>query len=125
MDEQINFEDLDIGTKESVKLKPAHVKIVKITIAPFGKKGANKVTCSVQHPESLQPINISSVRLERKQKLETTGLWINMDDEKKLQKGSALVHFLNFLGCKTIRELEGKWCHTIEDDSGYLVFKAY
>lgn len=126
METQENLETIEIGTKETTKLEPAKVKIVKAFVEPVGEKGAKKVVCEVQHPSKTDAtIQISSVKAERKGKLETSGLWVNLDEDKKIRKGSSLAHFIQFLGAQNVKGLEGKECVTVEDESGYLVFKAY
>lgn len=119
------FETIGIGTKETEKLTPAKVKIVKTTIEVVGEKGSKKVQCEVQHPSSQTTIKISAAKIERKGKLDVGGLWFNQDEDKLIKKGSLLASFLNFMNVPNTKELEGKECLTVEDDSGYLVFKAY
>ena len=122
MDEQ---ENLEIGTKEAMKLKPGKVKIVSATIQPVGDKGAKKLVCEVKHQDKDETIQISSVKYEQKGKLAVSGLWVNRDDDKKIRKGSALALFLESLEAKTLEDLKDKEVQTVEDDSGYLTFKIY
>ena len=112
METQENLEIIGIGTKEATKLEPATVKIVKAIVEPVGDKKAKKVSCEVKHPSANETIKISSVRAEKKGKLNVGGLWFNQDEDKNIN-------------ARTVKELEGKECQTVEDDSGYLVFKAY
>ena len=72
-----------------------------------------------------ETIQISSVKFENKGKLDVVGLWINLDEDKKVRKGSALAVLMNFLEVKSIEGLKGKEVMTAEDEKGYLVFKAY
>ena len=125
METQENLEEIGIGTKESQKLEPKTVKIVKATVEAVGDKGAKKVVCEVKHPDKEETIQISGAKLEKKGKLESTGLWVNLDDDKMLKKGSSTALFLQFIKASNIKELTDKECATVEDDSGYLVFKAY
>lgn len=125
MEEQKNFENIGIGTKETTKLEPATVKIVKAVVESVGEKQANKVSCEVKHPKAEDTIKISSAKVETKGKLSVGGLWFNQDDDGNIRKGSLLANFLVFMKAKNIKELEGKELMTVEDDSGYLVFKAY
>lgn len=125
METQIEFETLEIGTKESIKLKPARVKIVRTEIEQVGDKKSSKLICFVKHPQAEKEIQISAVKLERNKKLETSGLWVNLDEDKKLRKSSSLVLFLQTCNADNIKSLAGKECDTVEDESGYLVFKAY
>lgn len=125
METQENLENIGIGTKELTKLKPATVKIVKATVETVGDKNARKVSCEVRHPSAEDTIKISSAKVEGKKKLTIGGLWFNQDEDENIRKGSLLANFLSFMKAKTVKELEGRDCMTVEDDSGYLVFKAY
>lgn len=125
MSEQAQLETKGIGTKETTKLEPATVKIVKAYVEEVGEKKSKKVQCEVKHPAQEDTIKISSVRSERKGKLGIGGLWFNEDEDGLIRKGSLLADFLNFVKVPNIKELEGKEVATVEDDSGYLVFKAY
>jgi hypothetical protein len=125
METQENLETLEVGTKESIKLDPAIVKIVKSCVETVGDKGSKKAVFEVKHPAQEELIKISAVKIERKGKLERGGLWFNQDEDGKIRKGSFLANFIGYLKAKNIKELEGKECATVEDESGYLVFKAY
>ena len=125
MEEQKNLETIGIGTKETIKLEPGNVKIVKATVETVGEKNAKKVVCEVKHPAAEDIIHISSAKIERKGKLDVGGLWFNQDEDEMIRKGSLLATFLSFMKVGNIKELEGKECMTVDDDSGYLVFKAY
>src|SRR3990167_8314185 len=113
MESQENLRTIGIGTKETTKLKPANVKIVKVEIVTVGEKGSNKVVCHAKHPDAELTIAISSVKyVNKQQKLVTTGLWVNLDDEKKIKKGSAFALFLSLLSCANVEALEGRDCLT-------------
>lgn len=121
-------EDLEIGIgdKEVEMLEPETVEIVKVEIQEVGEKKNEKVVCSVKHPKKEEPIKISSVKYETvKGKLETSGLWLNKDEDKKIRKKSALAIFLQHKGCKTLKDLTHKKVDTTNDERGYLCFKAY
>lgn len=122
MEEQEEL-NLGIGTKETVALKPAKVKIVKATVEPAGK--GKKVSCEVKHPEKEETIKISELRYIKGTEVVVSGTWLNQDEDGLIRKGSALANLLNHLGCKTIKELEGKEVDTELDAKGYLCFKAY
>ena len=125
METQEDFYNTEIGTKETKKLEPEEVKIVKVEVETIEKANSPKVVCFVKHPQGEREISISSAKMERKGKLEVGGLWFNQDEEGKIKKGSLLANFLSFMGAKVVKELEGKTCKTVEDESGYLVFKGY
>ena len=115
-----------IGTEEAVTLKPGIVKIVEVKVEELGTNKSKKVICMCKHPDADDPIQISAIKYEKKEKLVTVGLWVNKDKEDFIQKNSALAAFMNFCDVATPEELKGKELKTITDDnSGYLVFKGY
>lgn len=116
---------IGIGTEEAITLKPAVVRVERIEVQEVGVKKARKVICFVRHPDSSEPIQISSVKYEIKGKLDTSGLWLNKDSKGLIRKGSALAIFLQYQGCNTIENLRGREIPTTVDESGYLVFKGY
>lgn len=116
---------LETGTKEAQKLEPKKVKIVKTFIEEVGDKKNQKLVCNVEHPDREEVVKISAVKYESKGKLAVTGLWVNLDEDKKIRKGSALAEFMKVLGAKSPKELEGKEVSTTEDEKGYLCFKGY
>lgn len=116
---------IGIGTEEAISLKPANVKIMRVEVIETPAKKAKKIVCYSKHPDNPDLIQISSIKFENKGKLEIAGLWLNLDSKKLIRKGSALAVFLQNLGCKVISDLTNKEIPTIQDDKGYLVFKAY
>jgi hypothetical protein len=117
--------NLETGTKEAVALTPKTVKIEQVRIEPVGEKKNTKLVCSVKHPDREETIEISAVKYEARNKLQVTGLWVNLDEDSKIRKGSALAIFMAKIGARTPKELEGREVDTTEDEKGYLVFKAY
>lgn len=118
--------NLETGTKEITALKPATVKIMKVEIQEVGEKKNKKLVCNVKHPDKEDTVNISSVKYEtNKSKLETVGLWLNLDEDGKLRKGSALNVLMDKLGAKIPSELVDKESETTQDEKGYLTFKGY
>lgn len=124
MDEQQELK-LGIGDEEAVTLKPATVKIERAEIQELGEKKSKKVLCYCKHPDSKDLIQISSVKYEYKGKLDVAGLWVNLDSKGLLRKGSALATLLVSNRCQNVSELQGKEVPTVQDEKGYLVFKAY
>ena len=117
--------ELEEGTKEIELLKPEKVKIVKVIVEEVGDKKNKKLICSVDHSGNPDPIQISRVKYEVKGTLKTVGLWVNLDEDNKIRKNSALSMLMNFLNVKKPIELEGKEIETITEDTGYLCLKAY
>jgi len=116
---------IPVGTEEAVKLKPAVVKVSKVEIRELGDKKSKKIVFSVVHKDAPDLIQISAVKFERKGKLERAGTWWNLDSKGLIRKGSALAVLLQNQNCKTPEDLIGKEIPTVEDENGYLVFKAY
>ena len=118
--------ELEEGTKEIELLKPEKVKIVKVEVIEVGEKKNKKLVCSVNHPGNPDPIQISRVKYEAtKGALKTVGLWVNLDEDNKIRKKSALSVLMNFLNVKKPSELKGKEVETASEDTGYLCLKAY
>ena len=124
MEEQ-DILNTETGDKEAVSLKPTTVKIVSVSTQEVGEKKNTKLVCSVKHPDRDEPVNISSVKFENKGKLDVVGLWVNLDEDKKLRKGSALAVLMAFAKASSPKGLVDKEVMTAEDDKGYLCFKAY
>src|SRR3990167_1942844 len=117
----------ETGTKEMITLKPEKVKIVKVEVQDVDIKGKknSKLSCTVKHPAKEEVIQLSAVKYEKANKLQVTGLWVNLDEDSKIRKGSALADFMKFLGVNTPSDLVGKEVMTTNDDKGYLCFKCY
>ena len=116
---------LGVGTKEVASLKPAKVKIVDVKTVKVGDKGNKKVCLSIKHPDREELVEISSVKIETKGKLEFSGLWVNLDDDNLLRKGSVLARTLEFFNVSSALQLRGKEVDTLQDEKGYLAIKAY
>lgn len=119
---------IGIGTKEMVSLKPAKVKIVKVDIIdvkPENPKISDKVSVEVKHPDKEEPIHLSSLKYLKGDKIAEAGLWVSLDDDGLIRKGSTLAIFLESAGATTLEELKDKEVETVEGKSGFLCFKAY
>lgn len=123
MEEQNELE-LGIGTKEPEKLKAEDVVVrdVKIVEVPkFGKK----VVLVCQHPQREESLEISKAKIVKNNKIESSGIWFNLDEDGKILKNSTLALCMDFYKVGTLKEFSAKVVHTDMDDSGYLVLKAY
>jgi len=125
METQIEL-NKEVGTIEQERktLEPKKVKIVKVSIEPVGEKKNLKVICQAEHPDAEIPIAVSSVSYLKDKKVTTIGLWYNLDKEENIQKGCSLAIFMDSMGVKTLKELEGKEADT-DLEGNYLGFKAY
>ena len=121
--------DTETGTKEFTHLSPKKVSITSVNIVPVfdktNKLVGDKLVCSCKHPDAPENIEISSVKYEMKGKLKSSGLWVKLDEDKKLQKGSALASMLTFLKCTKMRELVDKEVETTLDENNFLCLKGY
>jgi len=116
-----------VGTKEPEILKPAKVKVEKVDLVEvrFGSQTREKLVCSVKHPNKEELIEISKIKYQKRDKLQTSGLWYKEDEDGLIQKGTALAELLNFTGSRNMKELVGKEIDTTTDEEGYLCFKVY
>ena len=125
MEEQTEL-NKEIGTIEPETreaLEPKKVKIVKVSIRDT-KKG-KILSCESEYPEREDNIHISSVAYLKNKQIVNGGLWITLDKEGNIQKGSALAIFISKYQVKTPKELEGKEVDTELDEEKWLCFKAY
>jgi len=128
---------IGIGTRETEKLKPAKVKVVTIDISPprdkegnviktkAGKPMDDKVTFGCKHPNKEDLIELSQVAFIKQSKVTESGLWFNLDEDKKLPKNSALSTVLRHYNAKDLSEMNGKELDTVVSESGFLIIKAY
>lgn len=117
-----------IGTKETVSLKPAIVKIVGYRIEMQKKESKDigeKVAISCKHPDKEEFIEISSVAYKKGKEIRNSGLWWKLDADNLIPKQSALAQLLVALKASNLDELAGKEALTELDEKGYLCFKAY
>lgn len=120
---------IGIGTKDTISLKPAKVKILGFGVVPVKDKNnkdiGDKVKILCKHPDKDESIEISSVVYRKGKEIKQSGLWFKLDDEELIPKSSALANFLFCIGCKNLDEVTGKEVDTELDDKNYLCFKAY
>lgn len=117
--------NLEVGTKEKQKLEAEDVEIVLAKVETIGEKGHNKVVCQCRHPKREDLIALSGVRFIEGDAVKELGLWVNLDEDKKILKGSALALLLEKSNSSNIEELKGKKLPTEQGKTGYLCFKLY
>ncbi len=130
--EDTNLLNKPIGTIEKPSIKPAIVKIASVIIKTKKSDGTDmKVPAAsvlVIHPDKKdEPIAISKITYLDGKTLKTAGLWVQLDDNKEIQKSSAIDRLLTYLKKATLKEIEGMTIDTVQesDDSKYLSLKAY
>jgi len=129
---KIEFGKLKVGNKEAIRLKAEKVKILGFKVTDVKKNDkivGTKVALICQHPSRDESIEISSVtfisRTGKDKKVKTIGLWLSLDEDGEIQKGSALAVCLNYLKANDLEGLTGKETDTEIDEGGYLSIKAY
>lgn len=120
-----------IGTKETARLKPAKVKIMGVEIQTKTQEGKEMksplVNILCKHPDREEIVKLTKIKCERNGKLEVIGLWVNLDEDKKFQKSSAVSELMRFLKVESLDALTGKEIEAIEQskEDTYLCLKAY
>lgn len=84
-----------------------------------------KIMC--KHPDKEELISISKVKTLMKEKVIVRSLWVQLDKEDNIQKGSALDDFLKFTESDCLADAYNKKIATVveSDDSPFLCLKAY
>ena len=119
---------IEIGTKEAEKLEAEDVEVqgAKVQDVMKGeKKLGEKVVLLCKHPKKDELLQISQAIYLKNKKVTTAGIWLNLDEDGKLQKNSVLASLLNQYEVPIVAELVGKKVKTEHDDNGYLCIKAY
>jgi|PlaIllAssembly_1097288.scaffolds.fasta_scaffold00014_51 hypothetical protein len=123
-----------IGNKEqkSLEAKPVVVqgKIVEPVLGKAGGKNAGKevgkkLVLICKHPDRQEPVSIASIVIVSGKTIKNSTLWVNLDEEGNLQKGSPIAILLQKYGASTLNELDGKVLQTEVDESKFLTIKGY
>lgn len=125
----------EIGEKESKrKLLPKPVLVMgrsveKIIGKPTGKNAGKevgkKLVLIVKHPDKEETINISQILIIVGKSVKTSTLFVNLDEDGKIQKGSEIATLLQLCKVKTIEELVGLTLQTEIDENTFLAIKGY
>lgn len=121
---------LGVGTKElatkKLATKPVSIEAIKIEeVKKDDRLIGEKVVFSVKHPDKEQWIQISSIQHIKDSKIETVGAWLKLDEDNKIQKGTAVAGLLGFYKVQNLHELLKAAVPTALDEKGYLCIKAY
>lgn len=131
MDTTPNLKTVGIGNREAPKLSAVAcvVQDTEIKLVGQDNKKAQKVIFHLAHPAKDELISVSAITLlrQRKDKKEivSSGAWVNLDEDNKLQKDSALAVCLRFYGVNNLAEMTNKVVQTELGTDGYLTIKAY
>lgn len=123
-----------IGNKEKTALKPKPVVIQGVVPESImGKKGSKnegkevgkKLVLICKHPDSIDPIKISEMKFIKGSTVTTSTVWINVDEDGLIQKGSHVANLLEFYKVDTVNNLVGKAVNTELDQNNYLCVRVY
>ena len=124
-----------IGNKEGMKsleAKPVLVQgkqaesvLGKVGSKNAGKEVGKKLTLICKHPDKEEPLKISSMMFVTGKTVKTSTMWINMDDDGNIQKGSIIALLLEKYQVPNVNALEGKTLQTELDENKFLAIKAY
>jgi type II secretory pathway predicted ATPase ExeA len=122
-----------IGNKEGIALeaKPVQIQGIiaeevkgKVGTPNAGKVVGRKLVLICKHPDKEETIKLSTMVLLDNKTLKTTTIWINVDADGLIQKGSHVATLLEQYKAATINDLVGKLVLTAMDGK-FLAIKAY
>jgi len=124
-----------IGNKEgqkSLNPKPVLVqgKVAESVLGKAGSKNAGKevgkkLVLICKHPDKEEAVKISSMSFIAGKTVKSSTMWINIDEDGNIQKGSTVAVLLEKAKVNSINELDGKTLDTELDENKFLVIKAY
>lgn len=124
-----------IGNKEgqkSLQPKPVVVqgKLAEPVLGKAGSKNAGKevgkkLSLICKHPDKEEPIKISELIFVAGKTVKTSTMWINIDADGNIQKGSMVALLLEKYHAPTVNDLIGETLQTELDENKFLAIKAY
>jgi len=135
MENQKDLFSIEVGNKEGMKSLPAKPVVVvgKVAEPVLGKKDGKKAGKEVgkklvimaKHPDREEPIKISSMLFISGKTLKSSTIWINIDEDGNIEKGSQVAILLEKYQAKTLNDLEGKTLQTELDENKFLAIRCY
>lgn len=138
MDKQEDIFSRGIGNKEgkqSLIAKPVVVQGVSSEGVykkgtqeedkPKSKPIGHKLVLICKHPDKEETIKISEIKFISGESIKTSTIWINVDDDGNIQKGSTVALLLEKANVAIINDLPGKTLATELDSNKFLAIKAY
>lgn len=126
-----NILDKKVGNiePESKTLVESIVTIVGVTeqLKKTRNEPMTLIKILVKHPDKPEPISISKVKSQRKDKIICQTLWVQLDEDENIQMGSAIDTLLKYFKVDSLTDLDGKTIDTVieSEDSNFLCLKAY
>ena len=124
-----------IGNKEGQKsllAKPVVVqgKLAEPVMGKLGSKNSGKevgkkLTLICKHPDKEEPIRISSMVFVAGKTLKTSTMWISLDEDGNIEKGSHVATLLEKYQVPNVNSLDGKTLQTDLDENKFLAIRAY
>jgi hypothetical protein len=127
-----------IGNKEGTKSLQAKPVVVVGKLAepvyPKGTKEEDKAKAKLvgkklvllcKHPDKKDQIKISEISFIVGKTVKTSTIWINVDTDGNIQKGSTIAVLLEKAQANSVNDLEGKTLQTELDANNFLAIKAY
>jgi hypothetical protein len=121
------WDNTPIGVIERPKLEPTDCVIEAVEKKEGVKNGRAwaKLVLHLKHPGRDAALNVSDAKVETKGALVIKALFLNVDAEGKIEKGSPVALLLQYYNAPTIASLVGKTVKTAQDEKGFLCIKAY
>jgi len=114
-----------IGNKDPKKLEAKKVQVVHAEIVEKGEKKNKLLVLSVKHPDQEDLLDLTKIQFIDGKNVKTVGLWVSLDEDDNIQKGSALAKLMNFYKLESLMQLKDLELNTTFDEKGYLVIKGY
>jgi hypothetical protein len=138
MDKQEDIFSRGIGNKESKQsLTAKPVVVLSVSSEGVYKKGTkeedkpkskpigHKLLLICKHPDKEEPIKISEMRFIVGESVKTSTIWINVDEDGNIQKGSTVAVLLEKAQVENVNMLVKKTLPTELDINKFLAIKAY
>jgi len=117
-----NILDTEIGSPER-KLFVKEIKIDEVTFNDGRTAEKLFLTCLTEDGE--REFTISEAWSEKRNEKKVNGLWVQLDDKKRLVANSTLARMLQYYKVKKISDLKGKTIIGYPDPNGYMVLTTY
>lgn len=129
-EESPNLALIGIGSKERKKLKPSKCIVENVEVKYIETAKVSKAVFHIRHPDSETTVPLSSAFIMKAKKdnsreIKELATWFNLDEDKNIQKDSALAHILRKYGASNLMEMINKEVETETASEGYLTIKAY
>jgi len=121
------YGEIEIGEdRPQVEAKICKVEDYKVEEVNVKDRIAKKIKLLVKHPDiNDRLIEVSGAKYEQGDKIKVAGLWHKLDSDGKIPYHSSIAHVLRKYSKTNLKSMKGVEIETVNDDSGYLVVKAY